>query len=179
MSQTIADIQKGLLAGEVAIIKTDTLYGIVACADNEEAVERVYALKKRNPTKPCIILVASIADIPFDQDILEDIYSSHTETPVSVVVPVKDQPEWLTRGGDTLAYRVPSSEHLRRLLTVTGPLIAPSANPEGLTPARIVAEAKAYFGDTVMYLDGEVVAESVQASRIVRVSWDGQREWLR
>ena len=178
MSQTIKDIQKGLLAGEVAIIKTDTLYGIVACADNREAVKRVYALKKRNQTKPCIILVASIADIPFDQDILADIYS-HTETPVSVVVPVKDQLEWLTRGGDTLAYRVPSSEHLRVLLAVTGPLIAPSANPEGLTPARSVAEAKAYFGDTVMYLDGGAVVESVQASRIVRVSRDGQREWLR
>ncbi|MDP3729453.1 MAG: Sua5/YciO/YrdC/YwlC family protein, partial [bacterium] len=35
------------------------------------------------------------------------------------------------------------------LLKKTGPLVAPSANPQGLTPALTIAQAKKYFGNHV------------------------------
>ena len=52
---------------------------------------------------------------------------------------------YLHRGTDTLAFRLPANVSLRNLLKKTGPLIAPSANPEGQKPARTAAAAKKYF----------------------------------
>jgi L-threonylcarbamoyladenylate synthase len=49
--------------GGVAVIKIDTLYGLVCDAFNQHAVNRIYALKKRNPLKPVIVLIASLEDI--------------------------------------------------------------------------------------------------------------------
>ncbi|HET6622630.1 MAG TPA: Sua5/YciO/YrdC/YwlC family protein, partial [Candidatus Saccharimonadales bacterium] len=47
-----------LQTGGVAVIKTDTLYGLVASANDRAAVARVYELKRRNPSKSLIVLVA-------------------------------------------------------------------------------------------------------------------------
>jgi L-threonylcarbamoyladenylate synthase len=57
---------------------------------------------------------------------------------------------------------------LRALLRETGPVIAPSANPQGMKPAGMIAEAKAYFGDTVdFYVDSGRL--SGEPSTVVRV----------
>ena len=49
---------------------------------------------------------------------------------------------------------LPESEELRKLITKVGPIIAPSANHEGLPPATTIEEAKAYFGaDILIYID--------------------------
>lgn len=65
-------------------------------------------------------------------------------------------------------------EFLKKVVQAVGPVIAPSANPEGLEPARTIEEAKAYFGDEVdIYIDGGEVPAEVQASRIIQVNKDG------
>lgn len=38
---------------------TDTIYGVVGSALNPETVERIYKIKKRNPQKPFIVLLAN------------------------------------------------------------------------------------------------------------------------
>jgi L-threonylcarbamoyladenylate synthase len=78
----------------------------------------------------------------------------------------------------TLAFRLPLSEDLRNLLLQTGPLVAPSANPEGLAPAKNITEAQNYFGPPAqagnsvdLYIDGgEIVGK---ASKIIRLNDDG------
>ena len=63
---------------------------------------------------------------------------------------------------------MPAKPSLRRLVRQTGPLVAPSANPQGLDPAQTVAQARAYFGDTVdFYRRGQT---SNQASRLIRIT---------
>jgi L-threonylcarbamoyladenylate synthase len=142
--------------GGVGVIATDTLYGMVACALNQTAVERVYALKGRTPTKPCIILLSSREELALFGAHLTEPQERALATikgPVSFIVPC-DAPEYLHRGTQTLAFRIPSDEKLREFLNRSGPLIAPSANPEGQAPAKTIEEAKKYFGDHVdFYLD--------------------------
>jgi L-threonylcarbamoyladenylate synthase len=66
--------------------------------------------------------------------------------------------EYLHRGTKTLAFRLPKDGKIRKFLGKTGPLVAPSANPEGKKPARNVREAQGYFGSAVdFYLDGGLV----------------------
>jgi L-threonylcarbamoyladenylate synthase len=149
-----------LKKGGIGVIPTDTLYGIVACALHEQAVTRVYELKGRTPTKPCIILIPSVANLSafgiFLTQEREKILSQYWPGPVSVILPCgTDVPEYLHRGTFTLAFRLPDDPQLLRFLEESGPLIAPSANPEGLPPATTTEEAKKYFGDNVdFYIDG-------------------------
>jgi L-threonylcarbamoyladenylate synthase len=72
---------------------------------------------------------------------------------------------------------MPDSPALRVALKHTGPIVAPSANPEGLAPARTLAEAKEYFGTEVdFYVDGGEA--SLNPSTIIR-DRDGRIEIVR
>lgn len=167
--------------GGVAVLRTDTLYGLVACADNQKAVERVYAIKGRDANKSCIVLLDDMRSAygRGDDLHLEDRrYQSDVST--SFLVNAVGAPQWLLRENDDLAYRVPDDAAFRRFLTLTGPLIAPSANPQGLPPARTVNEAKDYFGDAVdMYIDAGEVPVDTPPSQLIRLHEDGRVERLR
>ena len=52
-----------LKEGAIGVIPTDTIYGICTSAFNRKSVEKVYKLRKRNPNKPCIILISSFDDL--------------------------------------------------------------------------------------------------------------------
>jgi L-threonylcarbamoyladenylate synthase len=74
---------------------------------------------------------------------------------VSVVLPCRAK-RWayLHRGTGTLAFRVPDKKQLRDFLRKTGPLVAPSANPQGNVPAETIVQARKYFGNAVnCYVD--------------------------
>lgn len=166
--------------GGVAVIRTDTLYGLVAKYDNEQAVEKVYVHKERDEDKPCIVLIPDATYVPAHQDVIKRLTDEYRGVATSIVVPKSAEPDWVTRGQDSVAYRIPQDENLRALLRHTGPLIAPSANPQGLPPARTVEEARAYFGQSVdYYLDGGAVPREAAASQVIRVNADGSTTKLR
>jgi L-threonylcarbamoyladenylate synthase len=52
-----------LKEGSIGVIPTDTIYGICTSAFNKKSVEKVYRLRRRNPSKPCIILISSFDDL--------------------------------------------------------------------------------------------------------------------
>lgn len=147
-----------LNTGGVIVAPTDTLYGILARASDRQAVERVYKLRHRAPEKPCIVLVAGhwqITDTSLWTPQHYKLADTYWPGPLSLVAPTAHTDEYLHRGTHTLAYRVPDKQDLQTLLGATGMLIAPSANPESQPPAKTVAEAYAYFGESVDgYIDG-------------------------
>ncbi|MFA7302223.1 MAG: L-threonylcarbamoyladenylate synthase [Candidatus Paceibacterota bacterium] len=149
-----------LREGKVGVLATDTLYGLVAAAAQEQAVRRVYELKKRTPTKPCIILISSFDDLQaFDIELQPSrraVLARYWPGPTSIVMPCGPSvPEYLHPGTRTLAFRMPHDAALLTLLSESGPLVAPSANPEGELPARTIEEARRYFGDKIdFYLEG-------------------------
>ena len=187
----------------IAVMPTDTLYGIVSRAESESAVNRIYELRKRAPEKPCIILIGntgelekfSIALSPPQKKVLEEYWTGLE--PTSIVLDCPDESlSYLHRGTNTLAFRLPWPRELRDLLLKTGPLIAPSANPEGLPPAENISEAKKYFGDAVdpvrgregsqrsptsngvdLYVNGGTLAG--KASKVIKLHKDGAISILR
>ena len=153
------EVSKALVRGDIGILKTDTLYGIVAVARHQGAVERVFSVRGRDRHKACIMLIADFDDLYNPpESVLQDFMEEHWPGPVSIVVPSPTAPDYLTFVDGTIAYRMPADESLRTLLRTTGPLIAPSANLQGQPPATTIEEARAYFGDTVdFYVEaGEV-----------------------
>lgn len=145
-----------LQPGCVAVIPTDTVYGLVSRAADPVAVERMYEIKKRE-AKPGTLIAASIDQLA--QLGIKRRYLSAVEQwwpgAISVVVPCGDELAYLHRGQRSLAVRIPDDDGLLQLLTKTGPLATTSANMPGEPTATTVAEAKAYFGEAVdAYEDG-------------------------
>lgn len=167
--------------GGVAVLRTDTLYGVVASVLSRSAVERVYKLRHRNEKKACIVLIANESHLPtrppiYAEQMLKQVWPGS----VTVILPVDDVvPEWLHRGLKSLAFRVPADPELRKLLLKTGPLIAPSANTEGSPPAETIDEAIAYFGEGVdIYVNNGIVKKG-KPSKLLRPLPDGTIERLR
>lgn len=144
----------------IGILPTDTIYGLVGTALSKEVVQRIFKTRKRNPKKPLIILISSIRELSLfhvslneeQKDILEKVWPGR----VSVILPCRSKEfSYLHRGKRSLAFRMPKKKLLREIIKKTGPLVAPSANPEGLPPAVTTAQAKKYFGSQVdFYLSG-------------------------
>ncbi len=160
-------LAKTLREGGLAVMPTDTIYGIVARAEDPKAVERVYKVRGRDRKKPCIILIGRQSQLKkFSVRLSETqkrTLGRYWPGPVSVVLDcLSEKFSYLHRGTKTLAFRLPDEPALRKLLLKTGPVCAPSANAEGAPPARNILEAKKYFGKKVDFYasGGESSAES-------------------
>jgi len=127
----IAPIADILQRGGVALLPTDTIYGLHALAANESAVARIVKLKGRDDDKPFVIIAATAdqlrafgAEIPKALDHL---------WPARLTAVVR-------RGAGTIAARVPDLAWLRRLLETTGPLVSTSVNRSGDPPISSIDE---------------------------------------
>ena len=172
-----------LKEGGVAVIPTDTIYGLVGSALNPKTVEEIYYLRKRNTDKPFIILISGLNDLNHfnisltgkQRKFLQKIWPN----PVSVVLSCPSAKfKYLHRGKNSLAFRIPKDQKLLEVLELTGPLVAPSANFEAEKPSETIDEAKKYFKDNVdFYMDGGR-AESVP-STLIQLNTDGSFKMLR
>lgn len=153
--------EKVLNDGGVIVAPTDTLYGILTRALDKKAVERIYKIKGRSENKPFIILITKESD-------LEIFKIQHTNVlqktrmfgkkKVSFILPCESKKFiYLHRGQKSLAFRMisPRNRNLYNLINKTGPLVAPSANPQGLNPSKTITEAKKYFESKIdLYING-------------------------
>ncbi|MDP3732970.1 MAG: L-threonylcarbamoyladenylate synthase [Candidatus Daviesbacteria bacterium] len=163
------DIVNLLKKGEIGVMPTDTIYGIVGSALNPQTVEKIYQLRKRAKNKPFIILISSLDDLKkFDIKLSKEqevFLKKIWPNPVSVVL-------------HSLAFRIPKNEKLLALLREVGPLVAPSANIEGEPPAQNIAQAKKYFGTSVaFYIDGGSII--TEPSSLIELEDDGSFNILR
>lgn len=172
-----------LKSGKIGILPTDTIYGAVGSALNPEIIEEIYSLRKRDSSKPMIILISSLDDLQkFDITLTEkqtDFLKKIWPNPVSVVLPCpKEEFKFLHRGKKSLAFRMPKDKRLLKILTRAGPLVAPSANFEKEKPAETVNEARKYFKDKVsFYVNGGKL--KLQPSTIIQLYEDGTKIVLR
>jgi tRNA threonylcarbamoyl adenosine modification protein (Sua5/YciO/YrdC/YwlC family) len=128
------EIARTLAGGAVVLMPTDTVYGLHALARDDEAVARVAAIKGREDTKPFIVLAASMDQLQplgicAPRNVLEAL-ESLWPAPLTAILPL-DAAIAASRGGTTLAVRIPALDWLRELITRTGPLVSTSANRSG------------------------------------------------
>lgn len=150
------DLVKALQAGKIGVIPTDTIYGVVARAADEAAVEKLYQLKSREQ-KPGTIIAASINQL--EELGIKRRYLTAVEqywpNPISIIIPTGFELKYLHQGKMSLAIRLPKDESLQKLLKKTGSLVTSSANTPEDPPANTINEAKNYFGKKVdFYVDG-------------------------
>jgi len=177
-------IIKILQSDGVGILPTDTLYGIVASAYSKKAVERIYKIKGRDENKPFIILISSIKDLEkFNIDFNISILNKFWPGKFSILLPFKNKLsinkfKYLHRGTNELAFRLPNKKSLIELLKKTGPLVAPSANPQGFEPASNIKKAKSYFEEKMdFYIAGGTLKSTPSA--LLRIDKNGEIQVLR
>ena len=142
--------ERTLLSGGVIISPTDTVYGILGNAADEEAVKKVFALKQRPEEKALPIFVKDIATarkIAYISDAKTKFLEKVWPGPVTVVFHHKGKlPPVLTGGAHTLGVRIPDHPFLLQLLAkFSFPLVQTSANISGEPPAQNLEELKEYF----------------------------------
>lgn len=150
------EVAAAINAGQVGVLPTDTIYGVVAKAANVQAVERLYALKHREH-KPGTIIAANTAqlcELGLKNRYLKAV-ADYWPGALSAVIPCGSELEYLHQCVLSLAVRIPDEVELNELLRQTGPLLTSSANHPGQPPANTAEEAQRYFGGTVdYYVDG-------------------------
>ncbi|MGH2755658.1 MAG: L-threonylcarbamoyladenylate synthase [Actinomycetota bacterium] len=155
---TPADIAQVLSDGGVAVIPTDTVYGLAAVPRIRDAVERVFALKGRSETKGLPVLaadVASLETVARFEDEAADLARRFWPGPLTMVLP-RAGGFAASLGGPsdgTVAVRVPDRHVTLEILRLTGPLAVTSANRSGAPPATTAAAAAAAFRAEIPVLD--------------------------
>ena len=178
MEKSIEKIIERLQSGNIGVIASDTLFGLVGIASEPAVVEKIYTVKKRDAKKPCIILINNIKQLDDFHIILNERFRNFLSkiwpNPITVIFRIeeeyRDTYKYLHRGTGELIFRLPNNERLHQVIDGVGPIVAPSANPEGKAPAESVEDIKRYFGDSVdIYVDSKDVPYTGAPSTIIKV----------
>lgn len=140
---------------------TDTFYGLGASCFSEKAIQRIYRLKKRKPSKALSIM---ISDMDMVQDIANKIPSIFWKLaddfwpgPLTLVLKASSRlPRILLGPKDSLGIRQPALSWIRKLLSETAfPITATSANISGekeiADPEKIIGS---FSGKVDLIVDG-------------------------
>ena len=179
-AQGVTEAVSALRRGDLAVLPTDTVYGIAADAFSPPAVDRLLAAKGRGRDMPVPVLVGSwntidglVTSVPAAaRELVEAFWPGG----LSLVLPHAPSLTWdlgVTRG--TVMLRMPLHPVALELLREIGPMAVSSANISGRPPATTVAEATEQLGGSVaVYLDGGPCRVGV-ASTIVDLTGDEPR----
>lgn len=157
--------------GELAVIPTDTVYGVAADAFNPAAVAKLLAAKGRGRQSPPPVLVANLqtlsalaASVPAPVLALVERF---WPGPLTVILQAQPSLSWdLGDTGGTVALRMPAHALTLELLRETGPLAVSSANLTGQPAATNAQSARDMLGDSIaVYLEaGESSADGVSST---------------
>ncbi len=124
-------------AGEVALLPTDTVYGLAASPNHPEAIEKIFTIKSRPNNMNLPIMVSAPADLEGLGLEIGDTAQRLLTSPfipgaLTLVLGFRgnERVDWLN-GREEVAVRIPADAWLRSILKETGPLLVTSANKHG------------------------------------------------
>ncbi|HWE81216.1 MAG TPA: L-threonylcarbamoyladenylate synthase [Gaiellaceae bacterium] len=145
--------------GGVAVIPTDTVYGLVCLPSSYEAVARVFELKQRPPEVRLPVIVGSTESLAALGISLDDrarrLAGAFWPGALTIAFGVRDpEVEWLV-GRDEVGVRIPDSALTTALAELVGPFLMTSANAHGGgTQARLLAVLEDLAGQPDVAVDG-------------------------
>ncbi len=135
MNEEIKKTIEVLKSGGVAVIPTDTVYGLAASIESEEGIRRIYDIKKRVTDKPLALLIDSVDWVwkwVKKTKELEEMCQKYWPGAATLIMN--------TRKGETIGLRIPDHEPLIAVLEETGPLCATSANMSGMATPKTIED---------------------------------------
>lgn len=142
----LAEALRVLRSGGVIVYPTDTVWGIGCDATNEEAVQRIYALKRRADSKSMLVLIDSPAKLPYyvgevpdtAWTLLDATNDDETSKPLTIIYPHARNlaPNLIAEDG-SVGIRITNEPFSKALCAqLRHPLVSTSANISGQPAAR-------------------------------------------
>jgi L-threonylcarbamoyladenylate synthase len=177
---------KALKAGDVILYPTDTVWGLGCDATLDNAVQRIFDLKKRDDAKSVIILVSD-ADMlaryvrqipPMAIDLLEI-----NDKPMTIIYPkgVGLSPKVIAEDG-SVAIRIPQNEFCVEMIRAFGkPIVSTSANISGEETPSCFAEINAEILDGAEHIVEPSLEEGSTglSSQIIKIGFGGEVKVIR
>lgn len=117
------------------VYPTETIYGLGANALDDQAIMRVFQIKRRPLTKPIFLAVSSFEMLEKVAEISKEdlvILEKLLPGPVSVLVKKRSiVPDILTAGSPMVGIRFPDHEIALKIIDRAGPITSTSANRTG------------------------------------------------
>lgn len=158
LQQAVSRARDELDADGVILYPTDTVYGLGADAFSDEAVEKIYAIKGRDPQNPISCVVADLetaAEFVEVNDVARKLAEKFLPGPLTMILKKKKEiTGGIARGIDTIAIRIPRNEFCLTLARAYGrPFTTTSANLSGLPTGSTVDEILEQLGETSQLID--------------------------
>ena len=131
-SSLVHEIAMRLLTGEVGILPTETVYGLMCSRDKPDAIARIFKIKQRDSRKKLQVLIASVDNVNMLNisltKTLQQFAKRFWPGPLTIVVE--------NDNGEDVGIRIPDDRFLLSILTqMKTPLVATSANISGGDPS--------------------------------------------
>jgi len=186
-ADAIREASEVLRRGGLVAFPTETVYGLGARADHAGAMERLRAVKSREPTQAFTVHIASREDaprfVPGFGGLAARLGRKAWPGPLTLVLTVDDPssaPVMAGRNGkvaeamyynNTIGLRCPDDSVAHGLLrAVDAPVVAASANLAGQAPPRTASEVLRGLDGKIDLLIDTGLTKFAKASTIVRVT---------
>lgn len=184
-NEEISNALTVLKRGGIILYPTDTVWGIGCDATNADAIDKIYALKKRSESKALICLVSDFKMLnQYVEEVPEVAYDilKYAAKPTTIVY---DQPiriaENLVGEDDTLGIRVTKDDFCNRLIRkMKKPLVSTSANISGeKTPESFSQISPEILKGVDYVVNLHQSKKTAKPSAIIKLSNDGKVKVIR
>lgn len=186
MKEDILKACEVLNAGGIILYPTDTIWGIGCDATNEEAVRKVYELKKRSDSKSMIVLIDIPVKLDYYLDEVPDMAWDLIEVSEKPLTIIYDKARYVAENliaeDGTLAIRVTqekfSQELCRRFRKA---IVSTSANVSGEPSPQNFAQISDVIKNGVDYIVGfrQEELSNPKPSSIIKLGLSGQIKIIR
>ena len=184
--EIIEEAVRVLRQGGVILYPTDTVWGLGCDATSEQAVERIFRIKKRSSAKSLVLLACDmdmvaryVKEIP---DIAIDLVEVN-DAPMTIIYPGAQllAPNVVAEDG-SVGIRIPMADFPRELVRRFGkPMVSTSANISGQATPKCYSEIdQAIVGGVDHCVDPVYERDSDgKASQIIKLGLDSSVEVIR
>lgn len=157
MLDSLPGAARRLREGAVLAYPTEAVFGLGCDPHDRQACARVFALKRRPPTRGVLLIAADWRQIEryVDWEALPGerlaLVQASWPGPTTWILPRSEQvPEWIAGGHAGIALRITAHAPAAALCReFGGAIVSTSANPHGQPPALSLAVLESYFGDAL------------------------------
>lgn len=160
-------LDKEDLVGKVICFPTDTVYGIGALFNDEQAIEKIYKMKNRPLNKPLANLCSSVdqiidlgIDIPIE---VRNLINKFWPGALTIIFKDKDK---------KISFRMPNSDVALKIISRFSIMTTTSVNESGEKELNSFDEINDQFGNDIDYYISDEVELSKIASTVIDVSED-------
>lgn len=156
------NISYALNNGGVIAYPTDTVWGLGANPEDEDAIRKIYELKKRDGKKPLILMASDFEYLkPFVEILSEEeerMFKKYSPGALTLIAKKSLRtPDYITSGFDTVGIRIPNHPVFAQVanLSPCGVLATTSANLSTQPSALRRDDVIKYFGENLNFVTND------------------------